>query len=78
MGYKKKQAYTLLMCTSLLIYVNWEAYNNYVIKKLLNWVDLTLSIPYRDLLPCTSKLNNDNEPPSEIAVNPFSLSINHK
>ncbi len=24
----KKQAYTLLMCTSLLKYINWEAYNN--------------------------------------------------
>jgi len=29
----KKQAYSLLMGTSLLIYVNWEVYNNCVAKQ---------------------------------------------
>jgi len=29
----KKQAYTLAKCTNLLVYVNWEAYNNCRMKK---------------------------------------------
>jgi hypothetical protein len=47
-------------------YINWEAYNNCIAKRLFKRVDL-LRCPLQGFT-YTSKLNNDNEPPSKVLI----------